>query len=270
MADNMKNSKTKKLFINLSLFTFTTETPTTKSSIKSPKNFEGPNGVAGLGILAALNDDYCSQDPFFKKATILAISPRSSSNPIPILSNRKLTCLSSADSNTDTNTITKRRLSIEEMELCEEYTCVISHVGDNQIKKKEYFDDGTNVVIRKAEKIGDINSNIGHWVSSGVVSASSAMNHSHGGEIAAAAASASAFPFAEFLNSCFLCKKKLHGLDIFMYRGEKAFCSAECRFKQISLDEHKEKCVSGTVKPLDYSASPCSSPMQFFAGVAAA
>ncbi|CDP12493.1 unnamed protein product [Coffea canephora] len=128
------------------------------------------------------------------------------------------------------------------MELCEEYTCVISHVGDNQIKKKEYFDDGgflrnrnsTDAIISNAENI------------------------------------IAAFPYAEFLNSCFLCKKQLHGLDIFMYRGEKAFCSAECRYQQISIDEHKEKCVSGTVKPLEYSASPCSGPMQFFAGVAAA
>lgn len=53
-------------------------------------------------------------------------------------------------------------------------------------------------------------------------------------------------------------------------RGEKAFCSAECRCKQISSDELKEKRGSGAKKPLDYSVSPCSSPMQFFAGVAAA
>ncbi|XP_076955373.1 FCS-Like Zinc finger 14-like [Bidens hawaiensis] len=32
-----------------------------------------------------------------------------------------------------------------------------------------------------------------------------------------------------FLNSCHLCNKRLHGKDIYMYRGEKAFCSPECR-----------------------------------------
>ena len=55
-------------------------------------------------------------------------------------------------------------------------------------------------------------------------------------------------------------------------RGEKAFCSVECRCKQISIDEHKEKCGSGAMmKPLEYSSvSPCSSPMQVLAGVAAA
>ncbi|XP_043692869.1 FCS-Like Zinc finger 12-like [Telopea speciosissima] len=37
-----------------------------------------------------------------------------------------------------------------------------------------------------------------------------------------------AFLTPDFLNSCHLCRKKLHGRDIYMYRGEKAFCSTEC------------------------------------------
>ncbi|KAJ0239855.1 FCS-Like Zinc finger 3 [Hirschfeldia incana] len=45
-----------------------------------------------------------------------------------------------------------------------------------------------------------------------------------------------------FLESCSLCSKHL-GLnsDIFMYRGDKAFCSIECREEQIESDEAKEK-----------------------------
>ena len=35
-------------------------------------------------------------------------------------------------------------------------------------------------------------------------------------------------------------------------------------------DEYKEKCGSEAMKSLDYSVSPCSGPMLFFAGVAAA
>lgn len=54
------------------------------------------------------------------------------------------------------------------------------------------------------------------------------------------------------------------------HRGEKAFCSAECRCKQILTDEHKEKRRSRVKKSHEYSVSPCSGPMQFFAGVAAA
>ncbi|MFX6573276.1 FCS-Like zinc finger protein, partial [Acinetobacter baumannii] len=72
----------------------------------------------------------------------------------------------------------------------------------------------------------------------------------------------------DFLSCCFMCKKMLHGLDIFMYRGEKAFCSADCRYRQMSIDEKKEKCRSGVrKKTIDHSASPT---LQFFAGVAAA
>ncbi|XP_010508268.1 PREDICTED: uncharacterized protein LOC104784870 [Camelina sativa] len=45
-----------------------------------------------------------------------------------------------------------------------------------------------------------------------------------------------------FLESCSLCRKHL-GLnsDIFMYRGDKAFCSKECREEQIESDEAKER-----------------------------
>ncbi|KAK4370137.1 hypothetical protein RND71_009612 [Anisodus tanguticus] len=143
---------------------------------------------------------------------------------------------------TANNNSSPKKLSIEE---CEEYTCVISHdVGSNLIKKREYFD---------GQFIGNTNSNAYHIASI-----------NHGGDTPM-------FRTADFLNSCFLCKKHLQGLDIFMYRGEKAFCSAECRCTQISIDEHKEKCGSGAMKSLsDYSVSPCSGPMQFFTGVAVA
>ncbi|KAJ7979216.1 DUF581 domain-containing protein [Quillaja saponaria] len=54
----------------------------------------------------------------------------------------------------------------------------------------------------------------------------------------------SSFPTSDFLSSCHLCKKKLHGKDIYMYRGEMAFCSTECRSRQIMMDERKEQCRS--------------------------
>ncbi|TMW82680.1 hypothetical protein EJD97_005397 [Solanum chilense] len=214
MAERKGNKK--RLCINLSLFTLTDNN--SSSSNKSSKKFEDPNGaVVGLGIVAAMNKESNS------RAAIIAISPRSTtSNPIPIF------------------TSFKKKPSIEEMELCEEYTCVISHVGTNLVKKREYFD---------GQFIGNSNFN----------ACQKTVNHT------------SSFTMADFLNSCFLCKKQLKGLDIFMYRGEKAFCSAECRCTQISIDEHKEKCGSGAIKSLsDYSVSPCSGPMQFFTGVAVA
>jgi hypothetical protein len=46
------------------------------------------------------------------------------------------------------------------------------------------------------------------------------------------------FPVAHFLSACYLCKQQLsHGKDIYMYRGDKAFCSMECRYQQILMDD---------------------------------
>ncbi|KAK4788801.1 hypothetical protein SAY86_020120 [Trapa natans] len=45
-----------------------------------------------------------------------------------------------------------------------------------------------------------------------------------------------------FLRSCSLCKRRLvPGCDIYMYRGDSAFCSLECRQQQINQDERKDK-----------------------------
>ncbi|KAK9756232.1 hypothetical protein RND81_01G083000 [Saponaria officinalis] len=45
-----------------------------------------------------------------------------------------------------------------------------------------------------------------------------------------------------FLSFCHHCKKQLgEGRDIYMYRGEKGFCSEECRCKEMLLDEVVEK-----------------------------
>lgn len=203
MADmNGKNitDRKRRLSINLSFFTLY-ENPAKSGGgrgIKSPKNFEEPNGVVGLGILAAMNKNDCNNfhDQFLKRAAVLAVSPRST-NPIPILSNKKYT--SSLSPNNNKIGFTKRP-SVEEMELCEEYTCVISR-GDNQIKKIEYFDDGLcfvneNLVVN--DESVEITANISAAVSRGC--------------------EAKVFQMADFLSSCFLCDKKLHGLDIFMYR----------------------------------------------------
>ncbi|CAI9116348.1 OLC1v1017468C1 [Oldenlandia corymbosa var. corymbosa] len=48
---------------------------------------------------------------------------------------------------------------------------------------------------------------------------------------------------AHFLKACALCKRRLiPGRDIYMYRGDSAFCSLECRQQQMTQDERKEKC----------------------------
>lgn len=238
--------KKKILSINLSFRKLTDHTKPNGIN-KSLKIFEEPDGVVGLGILAALSDR--NLDPLFvncSRDAFVAVSPKSSTHPTQILSNKSVT---------DNKNMKLR----EELEMCEEYTCVISHVGDNLIKKREYFDADLLTKKNGPEKVS-IGGGGSFWVSSGMVSDTSA---SQGGYT-------DAFRTEDFLNTCFLCKKMLHGLDIFMYRGEKGFCSAECRFKQISIDERKEKFGAGMRNPMEYSVSPCSGTMQFFVGVAAA
>nr|CAD1826371.1 unnamed protein product [Ananas comosus var. bracteatus] len=52
-----------------------------------------------------------------------------------------------------------------------------------------------------------------------------------------------------FLRACGLCRRRLApGRDIFMYRGDIAFCSLECRQQQINQDERKEKCSLTSMK----------------------
>ncbi|KAK4750119.1 hypothetical protein SAY87_027568 [Trapa incisa] len=49
-------------------------------------------------------------------------------------------------------------------------------------------------------------------------------------------------PPTSFLSSCQLCKKSLGpGNDIYMYRGEMAFCSSECRYEEMLKEERLGK-----------------------------
>lgn len=76
-------------------------------------------------------------------------------------------------------------------------------------------------------------------------------------------------PSPDFLSSCHLCHKKLHGEDIYMYRGEKAFCSSECRYRQIVMDERTENCSSEASRAVDVSSSPYANGQIFTAGILA-
>ncbi|KAL3733228.1 hypothetical protein ACJRO7_022713 [Eucalyptus globulus] len=63
---------------------------------------------------------------------------------------------------------------------------------------------------------------------------------------------------ADFLRSCSLCKRRLvPGRDIYMYRGDSAFCSLECRQQQMKQDERKEKCSFASKKE-SMASSPAS------------
>lgn len=190
MADFKKGSNQKSR-LTLKTLPFFLSSSNSNDQNKSPKRFRGQKGVVGLGIVVALNDEssgHSTQNPVF------SVSPRS--NPIPIFSKNPI----EAD---------------VEIELLEEYTCVISHVGNNLIKRREYFDDGFK---RKCCVNGGHTTS--YWVSTnggggggGVFCSPSPPVVGGGGEMV--------FEDVDFLSSCNLCKKKLHGLDIFMYRLEK-------------------------------------------------
>ncbi|CAN1246709.1 FCS-Like Zinc finger 8 [Linum grandiflorum] len=91
-------------------------------------------------------------------------------------------------------------LSVTEMELSEDYTCVISRKGTNP-KTTHIFD---NCVVENYFCLSSENS----------------MNDSR-----------------DFLSFCYTCKKSLEQKrDIFIYRGDKAFCSGECRYQEMVLD----------------------------------
>ncbi|CAJ1963367.1 unnamed protein product [Sphenostylis stenocarpa] len=72
-------------------------------------------------------------------------------------------------------------------------------------------------------------------------------------------------PFQEptFLHQCFLCRNRLlPGKDIYMYKGDRAFCSVECRCKQIFMDEEesfeKEKFFFTGMSPTSSGSSSAS------------
>ncbi|KAA8550844.1 hypothetical protein F0562_002528 [Nyssa sinensis] len=95
-------------------------------------------------------------------------------------------------------------LSMSEMELSEDYTCVISH-GPNP-RTTHIYD---NCIVESCCGVDSLSALRNEYCSFSERSNS---------------------PSENFLSFCYTCKKNLgHGKNIYMYRGEKAFCSRKCR-----------------------------------------
>ncbi|XP_077245252.1 NAD(P)H-quinone oxidoreductase subunit, putative (DUF581) isoform X2 [Tasmannia lanceolata] len=108
-------------------------------------------------------------------------------------------------------------LSASEMELSEDYTCVISY-GPNP-KTTHIFD---NCIVENC----------------GASFSASRKENCFFND-------SPSYPSDNFLSFCYACKKNLgQGKDIYMYRGEKAFCSHECRYQEMLFDEGVERCTS--------------------------
>ncbi|GAV87334.1 DUF581 domain-containing protein [Cephalotus follicularis] len=98
----------------------------------------------------------------------------------------------------DSPRVVTRCLSVREMELSEDYTCVISH-GPNP-KTTHIFD---NCIVESYCSISDKPDSAPEG----------------------------------FLSFCHTCKKNLEQKnDIYIYRGETAFCSQECRYQEMLID----------------------------------
>ncbi|KDP34236.1 hypothetical protein JCGZ_07807 [Jatropha curcas] len=110
-------------------------------------------------------------------------------------------------------------LSASEIENSEDYTCVISH-GPNPKKTHIYGDCILECYSDEGKEIG-----IPQAITSSAIPRT--------------------FPLNDFLNFCYHCSKKLEGgKDIYIYRGEKAFCSLSCRSEEIMNDEEMEKAIN--------------------------
>jgi hypothetical protein len=99
-------------------------------------------------------------------------------------------------------------LSVSEMELSEDYTCIISHGPDP--KTTHIFD---NCIVETYLCLSDSH------------------HHRH-------STKDNINQKKSFLSYCHTCNKNLEqSNDIYIYRGEKAFCSQECRYQEMVLDE---------------------------------
>ncbi|KAI3880687.1 hypothetical protein MKX03_008098 [Papaver bracteatum] len=158
-----------------------------------------------------------------------------------------------------TGTRNCKQVLMEEQD-SESYTYVTLHKPNNQSYTRVYCDHGGDQELVSKVVVHNDNDSKMRRINMGVFCESPPRRNESEFE----------FPTSDFLSSCFLCRKKLHGKDIFMYRGEKAFCSNECRHRQIVSDERQEKCRSEASRYRDISISPYSGGGQLFsAGITA-
>ncbi|KAF8034816.1 hypothetical protein BT93_C0977 [Corymbia citriodora subsp. variegata] len=173
---------------------------------------DGPVEPDPLGKIRSSSLDSCTIMSY--RPQLIRESPKSSkvsctsptSIPLPVDPGRGL-----ADS-----------LSASEIELSEDYTCVISHGPDS--KTTHIYGDcilecHPNELSNFVKEIEE------DTVLPGAKSSETPALYSHD----------------DFLSFCCTCKKPLpEGEDIYIYRGEKAFCSVECRSKEVLSDEIEE------------------------------
>ncbi|WCJ29786.1 hypothetical protein M5689_011398 [Euphorbia peplus] len=208
-----------------------------QTHFKSPPEKGSSDVIFEIGE-APFEPDYfgkvrsCSLDSCKSFSTLARLGDRSSkpsSGSFPLNNNISSRCPNSPPGELDLNSTPMSTgsasgfiggLSASEIELSEDYTCVISH-GPNPKKTHIYGDCilGCSSCVEKENVIPQAT--------------------------ASSTAAAPPFPSDDILKSCYHCNKKLDGSkDIYIYRGEKAFCSLDCRSEEIMVDEEMEKTVN--------------------------
>ncbi|KAL2940549.1 Protein MARD1 [Bienertia sinuspersici] len=217
-------------------------------ALQSPRgqkcNYNNQHGSGiGLGLVVALDTSNCNVgyggEIIAKYAICNQFSARS--NPINVNSSRK------AEKKIPNNMLIKEEEELLEG-LEEEFTYVTCHGPNKSTTTKVYYSGG---------EFGHGHPTIGPKISNQI----GVFN------ISPARFSDDYSSNSDFLSSCYLCRKTLHGKDIYMYRGEKAFCSADCRQKQMKIDERKENCRSSEAsRSNELSSSPysCNNRGQIF------
>ncbi|XVE52108.1 hypothetical protein DITRI_Ditri02bG0095700 [Diplodiscus trichospermus] len=117
-----------------------------------------------------------------------------------------------------------RSPSAHEIELSEDYTCIISH-GPNP-KTTHIFGDCILECHNNELTNFDTKAEPGTRVP----------------QLGNSTETSITYPSDEFLSFCYSCKKRIEKHeDIYIYRGEKAFCSFDCRSEEIFAEEEMEK-----------------------------
>eukprot|EP00252_Welwitschia_mirabilis_P019069 TRINITY_DN4322_c0_g1_i1.p1 TRINITY_DN4322_c0_g1~~TRINITY_DN4322_c0_g1_i1.p1 ORF type:complete len:270 (-),score=25.61 TRINITY_DN4322_c0_g1_i1:967-1776(-) len=173
--------------------------------------------AVGLSILAALHRESKVKNDLLSTKNSAAKSFykefRLQSQPIPI----KTQAVRKEESDNEDS-------EVSDLEYSESYTCVTTH-GPESVTRRVYV---------SSEKVEDIHSS--KMCKKAIFEASSFTEEP-------------SFPSTDFLSACFLCRRSLcPGKDIYMYRGDRAFCSEECRYQQIVSDEKRERCASSSIK----------------------
>ncbi|PSS01431.1 hypothetical protein CEY00_Acc22788 [Actinidia chinensis var. chinensis] len=177
------------------------------SSNSGLENSNSPKSTADYGIKKR-NSQSGSANPGLEisNSQLGFVSPSSEKKP-PFGSEN------SAHENPNSPLVFAASLSASEMELSEDYTCVILH-GPNP-RTTHIFD---NCIVESC---------CGGVGISGVRKGNGFCGNQ-----------SMSYPSENFLSFCYSCKKNLgQGKDTYMYRGEKAFCSSECRHKEMLLEE---------------------------------